>query len=292
MDLVRAGSKVNQRDRLGRTAIFHAAEKSNTEAVRHLIESGANVNLKDRYYFTPLTFAIHTKNIEVVRMLLAPGAHITRSPIMTTALHYKKEIFELILAAPQMTIESAEMALSDKQVAEPVKTLIREFIIAKSGFSPAAAASAAESCESKAVTQTAPCSGAAAAAAAAPEQEQPIEILAPVAAAAARPARHYRATRQCLRELRIAITQRRPEAIEMLRHLAGGGFDVNIRGLHGETLLHLAAQHENIEAVRFLLAQSGIDLHARDNLNNTIIEVTRSEEIRAIIQEATEEQEQ
>ena len=72
--LIRAGAKLNFKDRLGDTALHWAAERNQPEMARLLIEAGASVDAEDKDGLTPLMFAARAANLEMVRLLLADGA--------------------------------------------------------------------------------------------------------------------------------------------------------------------------------------------------------------------------
>jgi ankyrin repeat protein len=49
------------------------------------------------------------------------------------------------------------------------------------------------------------------------------------------------------------------------------GANVNFKGAHGESVLHLAASRGNIYAVKMLLAVEGIDICAKTSLQSTVV---------------------
>ena len=271
----------------GYTPLHYAAERGRGDVVRVLSAAvrstgdgnavrrlHAYVNIADRHGRTPLHSAAVRGHGDVVRMLLEAGTHVNiadqygDTPLSYATAQGNQDVVRMLLEA------GADVNIRDRHDYTPLRVattrgdhnLVR---MLEAATSPRSLASASASASAAATADV--------------YQEQP----APAASTAAQA---RRVTRQSLMELRVAIIDKKPSAIALLRGLIAGGIDINIRGQTGETLLHLAAQYENIDVVRFLLAQPGIDLHARDSQNTSIIEVTRSEETRGIIQEAIERQ--
>ena len=276
--LAAKGININHQDCAGQTAFFWAVKERNTQAIEPLILAGANINIKDLKGNSPLSIAIQETYLEGVQALIRAGACIEEEDIQEArrivreyswvSPRIKAFMREFITRYSSDTSRSSAPAAASNPAALAAAagaSLVREFHFApqESGDGSLQLVFASEAILPRQVNQT----------------------QAPAPTTSAR-----RVTRQSLMELRIAIIDKKPSSIALLRGLIAGGIDINIRGRHGETLLHLAAHHENIEVVGFLLDQPGIDLHARDGQNNTIIEATRSEEIRAIIQEAIERQ--
>jgi len=88
-----AGISPDTADKLGYTALMHAANRGNTEIVRALIKSGANVNAKTKFQErTPLMFASLYGYTEIVNLLLEAGADVNvKSPDGATALVFSAE---------------------------------------------------------------------------------------------------------------------------------------------------------------------------------------------------------
>ncbi|MFY9589886.1 ankyrin repeat domain-containing protein [Rickettsia endosymbiont of Halotydeus destructor] len=83
--LLKAGSNIEAKNRLGRTplhnAILYANKrniniKDNYNAVLKLIKNGANPNAVDYYGFSPLDYAIRIKNPKIFELLINEGAKI------------------------------------------------------------------------------------------------------------------------------------------------------------------------------------------------------------------------
>lgn len=77
--LVDAGAEIDWRDRVGRTALSHAAEGPRVEPVRFLLDAGAAVDALDDDGLTPLlrgVFSMDTSEA-VVAALVAAGADVS-----------------------------------------------------------------------------------------------------------------------------------------------------------------------------------------------------------------------
>jgi len=80
--LINAGTEVNAKDELGRTALIRASSTfasslgGHIEIVKLLLEKGANVNVKDKNGKTALQEWAYKGHIEIVKLLLEKGADI------------------------------------------------------------------------------------------------------------------------------------------------------------------------------------------------------------------------
>ncbi|KAF2257864.1 ankyrin, partial [Lojkania enalia] len=86
--LVEDGANIDYRDRLGKTALHHAAEAGKNDALsclltlgadteaafQKLISYGAPVNKRDKFGFTPLLIAAVSGSERLVKELLQAGA--------------------------------------------------------------------------------------------------------------------------------------------------------------------------------------------------------------------------
>lgn len=72
--MIEAGSDVNERGRLSRSALHWAVYQGNDVIVVLLLEKGALVNAKDHESWTPLHFAVYGNRLEIARLLLEKGA--------------------------------------------------------------------------------------------------------------------------------------------------------------------------------------------------------------------------
>ncbi|KAF7114733.1 hypothetical protein CNMCM5793_009684 [Aspergillus hiratsukae] len=70
------GINVDQRDVLGRTALFHAVEHEHILGVTLLLEFGADINASDNYQITPLYIAAERGLEAVIELLLQRGAQV------------------------------------------------------------------------------------------------------------------------------------------------------------------------------------------------------------------------
>lgn len=74
--LLKAGAKVDTRDRSGRTALLVATYTNKVEAARALIAAGADVNAKDDIQDSPYLYAGAEGRNEILKMTLAAGADL------------------------------------------------------------------------------------------------------------------------------------------------------------------------------------------------------------------------
>jgi uncharacterized protein len=72
--LIKAGARIDQRDRLGNTPLCLAADREQNEAAKLLVSAGADVNAQNRDGTTPLMIAAQHGDLELVRVLLAHSA--------------------------------------------------------------------------------------------------------------------------------------------------------------------------------------------------------------------------
>ena len=72
--LIRAGAKLDIRDKLGDTPLHWAVERDHFDIVRLLLDAGAVVDSEDKDGLTPLMFAARGSRLDAVRLLLERGA--------------------------------------------------------------------------------------------------------------------------------------------------------------------------------------------------------------------------
>ena len=103
--LLASGSSANAHDRIGFTALVHAARNGHVPAIQVLVASGADPNLAaGRNGWTPLLHAIHTNQIESVTSLLALGADVDATgrsgitPVTMAAGYGQTDIVRLLLS--------------------------------------------------------------------------------------------------------------------------------------------------------------------------------------------------
>ena len=78
--LIAEGASVNHANRLGDTALIHAADKGHAEVVRALLDvDGIDVNYSNNAGSTALSLAADKGHVEVVRALLAAGATVNHA---------------------------------------------------------------------------------------------------------------------------------------------------------------------------------------------------------------------
>jgi ankyrin repeat protein len=80
------------KDHDGRTALLHAAEAGQTEAVEALLEASADVDVRGPNGVSPLMAAASRGHVEIVKALVAGGADLhARDDESRTALDYVEE---------------------------------------------------------------------------------------------------------------------------------------------------------------------------------------------------------
>jgi ankyrin repeat protein len=67
---------VNGLDRVGRSALHHAALRGDPDTARELLDRGADVDLRDVEGFTSLHLAAQGFHLHVARLLIAHGADV------------------------------------------------------------------------------------------------------------------------------------------------------------------------------------------------------------------------
>ncbi len=104
--LIEAGVDVNAQNIKGETALYLAAKRGDTEAVKMLLAAGAEVNTQDNYNKeTPLNQAARRDHTEIVKALIAAGADVNAkdednsTALMSAAYCGKIEIVQMLLAA-------------------------------------------------------------------------------------------------------------------------------------------------------------------------------------------------
>lgn len=70
MQLIRAGASYRDKDKIGATLLFKAAESGNVEVCRFLLHRGLSVHRKNRFGDTPLMYAAQGGNAKIVDLLL------------------------------------------------------------------------------------------------------------------------------------------------------------------------------------------------------------------------------
>ena len=73
-ELLDSGLPVDIDDKIGYTALMHAADSSNTGVVRLLLQKGAGVNKQNHYGDTALHCAVNGNKTDVMEVLLKHGA--------------------------------------------------------------------------------------------------------------------------------------------------------------------------------------------------------------------------
>jgi len=140
--LISKGSKVDQPDRFGRTALYAAVMSRQKEVVQFLLDEGANPNGNPDHDGSPLAFAATQNDLEIIKLLLAkkadPNAKIFNGMTSKTALAIatergQTEIVELLKNAgaisgnekPPQPADLLFMAVNEGNV-QKVKSLLEK----------------------------------------------------------------------------------------------------------------------------------------------------------------------
>ena len=87
-ELIRAGARVNAKDKDKQTALHRASWNGHSSVVTTLIEAGANLNEKNVWGMTPLMRAADSGHVQVVGELIRAGARVNgKDKNKQTALH-------------------------------------------------------------------------------------------------------------------------------------------------------------------------------------------------------------
>jgi ankyrin repeat protein len=104
--LIAEGEDVDARDPAGRTPLFYAAGRSNTELCQYLLDHGAEPNSADEDGETVLMWAAEQKgNREVVKMLIEAGADVNArslddgTALMWAVSYGSSDVARVLLAA-------------------------------------------------------------------------------------------------------------------------------------------------------------------------------------------------
>jgi ankyrin repeat protein len=103
-NLLTHGVAVDARDRLGRTALSHAAKEGRNRVADILLERGAAIDARAISGATPLFFAVEADHASTAKLLLARGADVTLAgaggltPLMAAAFNGNAELVHLFLA--------------------------------------------------------------------------------------------------------------------------------------------------------------------------------------------------
>ncbi len=107
--LLNDGVDVNFKNRYGLTALYYAADRGHTNAVRTLIEAGAELEIPNEpfYRLNPLIMAVRKNHVEVTRLLLKKGATCGSWTAMWPAnLNHTEVVKVLVELRPEVYKES------------------------------------------------------------------------------------------------------------------------------------------------------------------------------------------
>lgn len=77
-----SGLQINDKDVLGRSALFFAIELENIELVSFLIDRGADVNAETKDGSRPLKLAVERNNVKIIDLLLLNGVDINDTDVL------------------------------------------------------------------------------------------------------------------------------------------------------------------------------------------------------------------
>src|SRR6266851_3830824 len=77
--LIKAGAKLDPKEKLGNTPLHLAAERDQAEAAQLLLDAGAAVDAENKNGMTPLMMAASRGNVEIVNALIAKGADVAKT---------------------------------------------------------------------------------------------------------------------------------------------------------------------------------------------------------------------
>ena len=77
--LIKAGASLDQKDKLGNTALHLAVDRNQVEMAQLLIDVGAALDVDNRNGMTPLMVAASRGNAAIVQALLAKGANARKT---------------------------------------------------------------------------------------------------------------------------------------------------------------------------------------------------------------------
>ena len=103
--LLASGARLNDKDKVGRSAIFYSANaKIDPEIAQMLIEKGADINVMDNNGFTPLSLAAARGNTEAVKVLIKAGLSASGTstkgeftPLMSASANKRPVVVEQLL---------------------------------------------------------------------------------------------------------------------------------------------------------------------------------------------------
>ena len=76
--LIAAGTAVDEKDGLDKTALHWAADEGHMEVSRMLVAKGADVNAKDFQDETPISYAVWEVHEDIVELLIGKGADVNQ----------------------------------------------------------------------------------------------------------------------------------------------------------------------------------------------------------------------
>src|SRR5437763_7030711 len=110
--LIDDGVDVNAKTPYGATALSFAADKGHLEVVKLMIQAKADVNVKDTFYnATPLTWANMRNQAAIVRELVAAGATGSDLVFLTAAQGGKLDMVKAVMDWANPTPEILDSAL-------------------------------------------------------------------------------------------------------------------------------------------------------------------------------------
>ncbi|WP_373073236.1 ankyrin repeat domain-containing protein [Sulfurimonas sp.] len=126
------GSKVDEVDEKGITALMYAAKSADLATVEYLVQKGASINAKSKSLWTPLHYAVRYNSFDVVKYLLKNGADLNAessekvTPIYLSIYRENESLKEQISVIKFLLEKGADVNIAAKNNWTPLLIASRE----------------------------------------------------------------------------------------------------------------------------------------------------------------------